>query len=235
MMNRRLLLWAVKYVEPTPRRHVLARKRMGLLNELATHAESRYSLDDLFRLQCIFFHLPKTGGLAVSDALFGNQAAGHINVNTAKVLFGARRFRLFFKFCFVRNPWDRLVSAYHYLRQGHPNSPVVEILQRSDGFADFVMHMLREKVVARELHIRPLHSFVVDRNGRLAVDFVGRFEHLARDCDVVARRLGVSCSLRVQNRSPHEDYRTYYDDQTRRIVEEFYRRDIELFEYHFNE
>lgn len=233
-MTMQLPLWAVKYVEPTSLRHRLVRKRYWILNELEAHPDSKYALDGLFRLECIFFHIPKTGGLAVSDALFGNRAAGHMGADAAEVLFGAWRFQSFFKFCFVRNPWDRLVSAYHYLRQGHPNSPIVDTVATSESFAAFVATALRTPAVARELHIRPQHRFVVNRHGRLVVDFVGRFEQLSRDFDVVARRLGVRRTLDVHNPSPHADYRTYYDEETRQIVAEFYKKDIELFDYRFD-
>jgi chondroitin 4-sulfotransferase 11 len=226
--------WAVKYVEPTSLRHALVRDRFWILRELATHADSKYSLEPLFRLRCIFFHIPKTAGLALCDAWFGNRAAGHINVETARAVFGEWRFRSYFKFCVVRNPWDRLVSAYHYLRQGHPNSPIVGLIQESGSFTDFVKGPLSLPIVQSELHVKPQHVFVVDEHKRLRVDYVGRYERLQHDFNVIARRLGVAATLGKRNRSPHSDYRDYYDRESRRIVSELYRRDIELFGYDFD-
>jgi hypothetical protein len=75
---------------------------------------------------------------------------------------------------------------------------------------------------------------VIDRDGRLAVDFVGRFERLEPDFDAVARRLGVSRTLPVRNQSPHRDYRTYYDTESQAIVADFYRKDVDLFAYRFD-
>ena len=222
----------LKYVEPTALRHSLIRDKVSIVRVIA-RPNTQYNLSEQFRLRCVFFHLPKTGGLAVSDALFGNRASGHISVEDAKLAFGAWRFRWFFKFCFVRNPWDRLVSAYHYLRKGHPKSPIVPLLQ-AGSFAEFVANHLNTPVVAREEHIRPQHSYVTDSAGRLVVDFVGRFERLAHDYDVVARRLGVNRPLTTTNRSDHDDYRRYYDAATQARVAEFYRKDIELFDYRFD-
>lgn len=229
----RLPMWMAKYVEPAAPRHALVRERVWVLKELATHCDSKYSINEFFGLRCIFFHIPKTAGLAVSNALFNNRAAGHIDVETAKVLVGVWRFPYFFKFCFVRNPWDRLVSAYHYLRKGHPTSPIAHTLMRGASFAEFVTETLRSPAVARELHIRPQCSFVVDSRGELVVDFVGRFEHLERDFETVARRLGQARKLEAHNQSLHQDYESYYDDQTQKIVADFYRQDIELFNYRF--
>jgi hypothetical protein len=235
VMSPRLPLWALKYVEPTPLRHALARYRgVWILRKLKAQADSKYNPDTAFRLRCIFFHIPKTAGLAVCDGLFGDRAAGHMDVETAKVVFGEWRFRSFFKFCFVRNPWDRLVSAFHYLRHGHPDSPIANVVKASLSFTDFVNGALSSPIVQGELHIRPQHLFVVDKRGRLQMDYVGRFERLQRHFDVVAQRLGVTGRLARQNQSLHADYRDYYDDQTRRIVGEFYRRDIDLFGYRFD-
>ena len=137
-MSMRLPLWALKYVEPTPLRHAFARYRgVWILRELKAHADSKYNLDTAFRLRCIFFHIPKTAGVAVCDGLFGNRGPGHMDVEIAKVVFGKWRFQSFFKFCFVRNPWDRLVSAFHYLRHGRPDSPIVNVVKASLSFTDF--------------------------------------------------------------------------------------------------
>jgi hypothetical protein len=226
--------WIAKYIEPTASRHALVRDRVWILRELATHPDSKYNLEQFFRLRCIFFHVPKTAGLAVSDALFSNRAAGHIDVETAKALVGIWGFRSFFKFCFVRNPWDRLVSAYHYLRKGHPTSPIAATVMRCSSFAEFVSEALRSEAVASELHIRPQHSFVLDSRGQVVMNFVGRFEHLERDFEAVARHLGLQGRrLHAHNESLHQDYRCYYDDSTQRIVSDFYRKDIELFNYRF--
>ena len=75
---------------------------------------------------------------------------------------------------------------------------------------------------------------MVDEHKRLRVDYVGRYQRLQHDFNVIARRLGVAATLGAQNRSPHPDYRDYYDRESRRIVGELYRRDIELFGYDFD-
>ena len=83
---------------------LLATEESGFLRELKAHADSKYNLDTAFRLRCIFFHIPKTAGVAVCDGLFGDRGPGHMDVEIAKVVFGEWRFQSFFKFCFVRNP-----------------------------------------------------------------------------------------------------------------------------------
>ena len=58
------LLEVARYVEPRAVRHALVRNRVWLLHELETNPHTEYSLEECFQLQCIFFHIPKTAGLA---------------------------------------------------------------------------------------------------------------------------------------------------------------------------
>src|SRR5258707_7699115 len=69
---------------------------------------------DEFR--CIFIHIPKTAGTSLSQALFGRHSRHIPYIEYEKG--NPRKFRQYFKFTFVRNPWDRLVSTYFFLKQG---------------------------------------------------------------------------------------------------------------------
>ena len=72
--------------------------------------------------KCIFFHIPKTAGISVSTALFGNVKWGHRNVAFYKSHFGEKFFNSLYKFSFVRNPYDRLYSAFTFLKNGGMNN-----------------------------------------------------------------------------------------------------------------
>lgn len=99
---------------------------------------------------------------------------------------GPARFRRFFKFGFVRNPWDRFYSAYRFLVKGGFTSGDPRfrdtVLRRYTSFADFAEQWLPQ-------------AYWVLFQGRVALDFVGRFENLARDYSRAARRLGVTKPL----------------------------------------
>src|SRR5258708_2253062 len=71
------------------------------------------------RCRCIFIHIPKPGGSSMAAALFG-EASRHVPYFEYEQA-NPRKFRQFFKFAFVRNPWDRLVSTYWFLRKGGVN------------------------------------------------------------------------------------------------------------------
>lgn len=233
-----LLKSALAYLLPNSLRRGLFRGRFWILQELARNPESAYSLDAYDRHRCIFFHIPKTAGISVARALFGDRGAGHLDVEEAKLLFGGWAFRRYFKFAFVRNPYDRLVSAYTYLRSGAIGGRMSPWIQRHilpfPTFPEFVRDGLSRTAVATDLHFRPQHTFICDRRLRPQVDFLGRFERLEEDFSVVAERLGLPAELPRRNVSRRrEDFRSYYDEATRDRARHFYRVDLELFGYEF--
>lgn len=130
-----------------------------------------------------------------------------------------------FKFAFVRNPWDLLVSQYeHILSQ--PTHHRYARVARLDGFEDYLRF---EKRRAR------LHQFkaVTDREGKIIVDFIGRFERIDHDLSVVGSKLGLVLELPARPTRPR-DYKSYYTPKLIEFVAEHWRRDIELFGYSFD-
>ena len=67
--------------------------------------------------KCIFFHIPKTAGISLVKALFGDLDWGHRDVKYYRNVFNKKKFDSYFKFTFVRNPYDRLFSAYSFLKK----------------------------------------------------------------------------------------------------------------------
>jgi hypothetical protein len=132
----------------------------------------------------------------------------------------------YFKFAFVRNPWDWQVSLYHYILE-HPEHDQHARVARLGGFEKYLRWRVR--------HDRRLQSdSLTDSFGRLLVDFVGRFEALREDFAAVCARLGVRARLGHLNGSSHGDYRAYYTPRTRRLVEEHWGEDVGRFGYRFD-
>lgn len=221
------------------------------------------------RHECIFVHIPKTGGQSVEtvfldlhglawdrraplllrpnpDPAKGPERLAHLKAAEYPDLGYVDRatFYRYFKFAFVRNPWDRLVSEYRYLGlEGETpfRSFVTNSFANPDDYSD----------VAR--HICPQVDYVTGPGGKFIVDFVGRFESLQDDFGTVARRLGLGeLSLPHRNasggRAPsrlrrllatfegkkqRRPYQDYYDDELRKRVSDFYTGDIERFGYTF--
>jgi hypothetical protein len=189
---------------------------------------------------CIFVHVPKTAGLSVQTGLFGrSRTSGHLALGIYEAVLPRARYRRFLKVAFVRNPWDRLVSAYEFLRAGGLTARDREWadvhLSRFDSFPDFVHSWVNRRNVWREIHFVPQHALVALR-GRNGLDLTLRFEHLERDYAMVAARLGVDGELASLNRTPvrERDYRSYYDRETAAKVGAVYREDVELLGYSFD-
>lgn len=187
------------------------------------------------RYQAIFIHIPKTAGSSVSKTL-GNDGSKHQMLKYYEA-YDPKRFRSYYKFTFTRNPYDRLVSAYHYVLQIENDFDQVwatTYLNGVDSFSDFV-HRLKNPVyrnqVFKHLVFKPQHQFVQDLNGQIAIDFVGRFENLEEDFKIICERLKIANTLLFSNRSKHDPYHNYYTPELAALVYSYYKEDFIKFGY----
>src|SRR5579863_90564 len=110
--------------------------------------------------QCIFIHVPKTAGTSIARALFDApvSAVPYLEYERAN----PSKFRRYFKFCFVRNPWDRLLSAYFHVREHGGWGCEKEEVTRYEDFASFIRYGLTPKNVRAWHHFKPQHYFICD-------------------------------------------------------------------------
>ena len=167
-----------------------------------------------------------------NDAL-GNLPLKHIPADALRAMLPAEVWNGYFKFSFSRNPWDRLVSIYHWIRRNSEHSDffkahfpdLVTMIQKVDSFAAFV----HEYVM-----IMPgIAAHIMDSAGTILVDYVGRFEDLEQSVQTIAEKTGLRLELPHTNRMDRRQYRDYYTSETEEIVAKRFARDIELFGYAF--
>ncbi len=202
-----------------------------------------------------FIHVPKTGGCSVKLALeqFADDVLAYrpnrwldrcgIHVNYFAP-WPSKRFRThtpaallqrelpadvyadLFTFAFVRNPWDLLVSSYHFLRRdrSHRRGRLAARLGSFARYVDYELH--RGKLLQSRM--------LTSRHGRLLVDFVGRFENLEADFATVCRHLRVAARLPHVNAVSHSDYRAHYTPRLADTVADGFGEDIERFGYAFD-
>ena len=136
--------------------------------------------------------------------------------NIKKILNNDKIFNEYFKFSITRNPWDRVVSAYHHFC---PQS-------------SFNKYIANGKIIGP---IAPAFGDFIDD-----VFFI-KFENLQEDIEYVCKKLGLNYDMsnlglyKKEHRasSRHKHYTEYYDNETKQIVAEKYARDIEYFGYEF--
>lgn len=195
------------------------------------------------RMRCLFIHVPKAAGTSVAHALF-NDKSRHIALSRY-FAFDSDAADSFFKFAFVRNPWDRLHSAYHYLARrigADPRFPdhrwATHYLGSSGDFPGFVQRMARDRAyraaVRRYIHFRDQADWLSVRGKGMPMDFIGRYESLEADFASACARIGIQCAL------PHDRARTDGTKYTERYTPEsidfvgsLYARDVRLFDYEF--
>ncbi|NND56917.1 MAG: sulfotransferase family 2 domain-containing protein [Xanthomonadales bacterium] len=220
---------------------------------------------------CLFVHIPKTAGQSVEqffmnqlhldwnedrealllqgneDRTRGTEKLAHLSASeyVDDGYIGREDFSALFKFSFVRNPWERILSEYRYRNYFQHRS-----------FRDFVLNKLPQPGWDDQYrHVMPQYDMLHDRQGNLLVDFIGRFESLQQDFDLICERLDIADSrLPHRNRSDKKSrdlkrklrnalfrngenqwrgMEDFYDDETRKAVAEYYRKDIETFGYEF--
>lgn len=184
----------------------------------------------------VFLHVSRTAGTSIGKALFGpNYIHRPIALRELEKWVPVDRF---FKFCFLRNPWDKAVSQYFQARK--PNNlqdtgRYLEYLSANQlDFPEWIKN-ITEHMPSKHLEWSGI-EMASDARGNVKADFIGRFERLQEDfdklCDMLAfprRELG------HQNKTERAAYTEYYDDESRSLVARIYEKDIEYFGYVFGE
>ena len=209
--------------------------------------------------QFIFVHIPKTGGTSLALALEGRAMKDDLMLgDTPKALNRRRRLKgveargrlwkhstladidglvsrdeMAGMFCFtlVRNPWDRMVSYYHWLRDQRFDHPAVALAQVHD-FHGF----LRQPPVQGAIRAQPYGRYVTDAEGVERADLFLRLEHLEADLAPLEAHLGfrIGPVPHVNTSNRDRDWRPYYGDSEAEIVAKLCETDIKRFGYAFS-
>jgi len=206
----------------------------------------------------VFVHIPKTGGTALALALEARAAADDLLIgDTPKAR--RRRGRLdglaaagrlwkhstlsdiigilnpaelqgYFVFTMVRNPWDRMVSYYFWLRSQSFAHPAV-VLAKGCSFSEFLNAPQTQASIAAA----PYGSYVRLPDGSARCDLFIRLEHFAQDIAPLEAHLGFAlpplARVNASKRSP--DWRGYYSAADADRVAALCAADIARFGYGF--
>jgi len=178
----------------------------------------------------LFIQIPKTATSSIHSFLAPHMAPHMVyDYNQisrhAKYSAAARYYpesKNYFKFSFVRNPWDRLLSFYLFKKTDRARIKIRDDL----SLKDFILAGKGETGFNQKSYVDGFDEHCL----------IGRFENLQGDFDKICDMLGIPKNkLPLKNATDHNHYTEYYDDETREIVAEKYARDIEYFGYKYGE
>lgn len=197
-------------------------------------ASSLYGFDTL---KCIYVHIPKTAGVSINKALFNNLGGIHRKIKDYSLIFNKREFYSYYKFCFVRNPYERIASAYFFLKKGgmHKNDHkwFEENISQYSSFNDFVKEWINEKNIYKQIHFIPQFEFITI-NGKIMVDDFYKFEEMDKGFEEITKKLKLkNRTLPVLNKSSRNkiNYLEYYNEISIEKINKVYNKDFRLFEY----
>ena len=174
--------------------------------------------------KCIFIHIPRTAGTSI-EMFFrcGDEESKHFNARDIYQSIDQDTWDSYFKFSFIRNPWDRVVSMW--------SMPAFSI---RNTIGKQVGHPLKYFIQHYEPfsweHGMTIHDYL--NHGEM--DHIGRFEDRVNDLKIISEKIGVDINESINTKkSDHKHYTEYYDDETRDMVAEIYAKDIDAFEYEF--
>lgn len=192
-----------------------------------------------------FLHIPRTAGGSIVEALSDEQwiILGH-DVESAHFLH-IKDYRKHhaedntYFITTVRNPYDRLVSAYHYLMQGGDNKMDERdkqlYLEPYKDFEQFVLKGLswwKRRKTMQQIHLRPQHFWTNNKQKQALVDRIFNFENLDELFEFISAHSSISKTViphvHASNRSQFNDY---YSQKMKKIISDCYRRDFVQFAY----
>ncbi len=180
----------------------------------------------------IFIHINKTAGTSIGNAI-GLPIKHHRTAREVIASIGKDKWNTAYKFTLVRNPWDKVVSHYEYRRKRNKT----EVASRNIPFSEWV-----KKTYGQEKDLfyynnprafQPQVEWLKDDEGKISIDFIGKFETINEDFDQIKKAIGLKAELPHLNPTKRAGYQSYYDDETREIVAHWFREDIEVFGYRF--
>lgn len=205
------------------------------------------------RLKLMFVHIPKTGGTSLysnkkfSRGVFNNVLGpsdsvfyGHLPIIAMRNRY-PEEFDEYFKFCFVRNPWDRLSSFFHgkkygFIDRGGERPENTSIVDDHETLNDFIFSVDWSSIYSKRNHLTPQIKWMTDKNGKILVDHISKYENYNAEVRYVCKRISILDPNIPRNRMSENsrlDYRKVYSKETRKIIEEAYKEDIEKFGYSF--
>lgn len=191
----------------------------------------KYNLTICSEKKFIWFRVAKVGTRTILDALI--QSSIYLDAEHPYNCYYPRsNYKDYFKFAFIRNPYDRLVSCWfnkvvdsNYFKFSN------ETLLEMQNFKNFVHFVENQNIEKCDHHIR-LQSKLIDLN---EIDYIGRFESFQKDLSHVLKSISIENQTisKINSTNNRLHYKEYYDEDLITRVAKIYEKDLNLFSYEF--
>lgn len=217
--------------------------KQGMVNYILTGDYEKNKYTVVPEKGLVYFHIPKVATSSIVESITGVGAKDDYMVHTlAKAVNSLTETEEnYFKFSFVRNPFERLVSCYE--SKYHEDRKHLRVLtyltydyyllgymKNDQGFEHFIHKVCSLPDGLRDLHVKSQYRILCDKKGRLRVNYVGKYEDLENDYRVIKEKYSVE-PLPHFNKSKHRDWKDYYTLESAQLVYNTYRLDFEKFGY----
>ncbi len=202
-------------------------KKLGHFEELTFGVQDHRTLQEIKNNSNRMLHLKK----AIYSGKRGNFNRILINLkNVIEPEITAKEFKEYYKFTIVRNSWSRAYSWYTMIMKDdffHKKKYQMDINPLS--FKEFVQQKMDTQQLS-QLH------YISTNKGLNDINFIGRFENLAKDFAHVCDMLSIPDSeLPRLNSYKYKDYRDVYDQETKDLVYKLFKEEIDYFKFEFGE
>ena len=209
-------------------------KLLGRPTGVSDELKSRIS-----ELGCIFIHIPKCAGNAVQKSLFGEVFFGHQTIRQYQVALPQSLYQNAWKFTIVRDPFERIVSAWRFLKAGGLNANDNKYFAKTLCQYKTFDHFVNDWLVYQNLdqcgcvHFKTQLHYIHDFEGELAIDYILKLSDLSDEYPKLRNRFGGS-ELITDNKVSGKsiDLRDYYTSaETLKNIANIYAADVEALGY----
>ena len=197
----------------------------------------------------IFIHIPKNSGSAMTKAILktyrGSKIRYYQKTERHGPNIGIDKMHLYYevidkfiprkilneyiKFCIIRNPYDRLYSAWNFIKERHGYSDV----------NDFVKYKLnKEFIYGKEIkqmdarvHYRPQYTFIYDEKNKQFIDYIIRYENLNEDLSKFNKKYNFDIRIYGKDYKFKKSYINFFNKESLKKINELYKKDFLLLNY----
>lgn len=210
------------------------------------------------RKPLIFIHIPKTGGMSCLHFLSYYKSVTHTTIkeDLKNLKIQDADPSNYFSFTIIRNPWDRMVSNYFFHRtRNHNDARLYKKIEKSKlkkwiddhkkenkfwrniSFKDWLKYFDENE----NLKLESIYDEIIKMNymdyigidNKISIDYIINLHDINNEISVIKEISGKNINYPHSNKSSHEDYRKYYDDKSIEIINKAYKKDIEAFNFNF--